>query len=396
VVSVDSRVVSIDSNGIEVNKGSDDSDNGFFYDYNEGHRVFSVEVSGDFSELIEDTTPVKRGVIDPMTINTSEELYYTLTFLETLWSKPYVVVKVFEDRGVFLNRGLEFRAWWVRKRFDIIMNKIPKSWVRVKGKKSKHVVVTVTIPHNIPIHKAYSMISKRVREVIQFFRRNYGLKGYIGVMEVHEDGYPHYHLILFTKRKLLVFEHKGVWRFVDKRKWDQVLRVNESGFIDCLAVKGGVRGVKGYFSKYLKKAYSEKDQGAENQNNNINLKPYVLYVSRLFRVRPLIYSRNFSKLIPRTRPKKLSMLRQQLIELGKILSLRPGNLVQIAIQQTEIRTRLDYISRNCSDEFVDFDEQVVLEFIKRGRFDAVFHYARYLYANSSRAVSLGWVLVSVS
>jgi hypothetical protein len=384
----------VDNSVVEVNKVSDDSDNDFFYDYNEGHRVFSVEVSGDFSDLLEDITPVKRGVIDPMTINTSEELYYTLTFLETLWSKPYVVVKVYPERGVFLNRGLEFRAWWIRKRFDIIMSKIPKSWVRVKGKKSRHVVVTVTVPHSVPIHEAYSMIRKRVREVIQFFRRNYGLKGYIGVLEAHEDGYPHYHLILFTNKRLLVFNHKGIWRFVDKRSWDKVLKVEEKGFIDCMSLRGGVRGVRGYFSKYLKKAYSENEQ--DSQNNDINLKPYVLHISRLYRIRPLIYSRNFSKLIPRTKPQKLSVIKQQLIELGKILSLRPKNLTEISIQQNEIRKRLDYISRNCSHEFVDFEDQLVLEFLSKNRLNEVFHYAKYLYSNSSQCVSLGWVLVSVS
>jgi hypothetical protein len=348
--------------------------------------------------LIEEITPVKRGVIDAWSINTSEELYYTLTYLESLWSKPYVVVKVYEDRGVFLNRGLEFRSWWVRKRFDIIMNRIPRSWVRVKGKKSKHIVVTVTIPHNIPIHEAYELIRKRVREVIQFFRRNYGLRGYLGVLEIHEDGYPHYHLILFLRKRLLVFNHKGIWRFVDKRSWDKVLKVEERGFIDCMSLRGGVRGVKGYFSKYLKKAYSEndQDQGVEKQDTSINLKPYVLYVSRLFRIRPLIYSRNFSKLIPRTKRPKESMIKQQLIEVGKLLSLRPKDLVQYSMITSEIRKRLDYISQNCSDEFVDFEDQMVLEFIKKGQLDHVFHYASFLYSNDSRVVSLGWVLVSVS
>jgi hypothetical protein len=381
----------VDSSGIGVNKaycGSDD----FFYDFNENRRVFSVEATGDFSELLKSPRVFNTARIDPWSINTTEELYYVLTFLENLWSRPYVVVKVYPERGVFLNRGLEFRAWWVRKRFDIIMSRIPGSWLKVKGKKSRHVVVTVTIPHNIPLHEAYELIRVRVREVIQFFRRNYGLRGYVGVLEVHEDGYPHYHLILFTEKRLLVFNHKGIWRFVDKRRWDQVLKVNESGFIDCLAVKGGVRGVKGYFSKYLKKAYSEKDQGAENQNNNINLKPYVLYVSRLYRVRPLIYSRNFSKLIPRTKPKRLTPLKQELIKLGKILTKPTKNVSKII----KIQKRLDYISRNCSHEFVDFEEQLVLEFLRRGQFDLVSHYARYLYYNSFRAVSLGWVLVSVS
>jgi hypothetical protein len=381
----------VDSSGIGVNKayyGSDD----FFYDFNENRRVFSVEATGDFSELLKSPRVFNTARIDPWSINTTEELYYVLTFLENLWSRPYVVVKVYPERGVFLNRGLEFRAWWVRKRFDIIMSRIPGSWLKVKGKKSKHVVVTVTIPHNIPVHEAYFRIRARVREVINFFRRNYGLRGYVGVLEVHEDGYPHYHLILFTKKRLLVFEHKGIWRFVDKRRWDQVLKVNENGFIDCLAVKGGVRGVKGYFSKYLKKAYSEKDQGAENQNNNINLKPYVLYVSRLYRVRPLIYSRNFSKLIPRTKPKKTTPLKQELIKLGKILTKPTKNVSKII----KIQKRLDYISQNCSHECVSFEEQLVLEFLRRGQFDRVFHYARHLYYNSFRAVSLGWVLVSVS
>jgi hypothetical protein len=383
----------VDNSGVEVNKGFTGSDD-FFFDFNENRKTFSVEVSGDFSELLQDQGSVGSRRIDPWSINTSEELYYTLTFLETLWSKPYIIVKVYEDRGVFLNRGLEFRAWWIRKRFDIIMSRIPGSWLKVKGKKSKHVVVTVTVPHNIPVSRAYELIRKRVREVINFFRRNYGLKGYVGVLEIHNDGYPHYHLILFTNKRLLVFNHKGIWRFVDKRSWDKVLKVEDRGFIDCLALKGGVRGVKGYFSKYLKKSYSEKDQGSQTQD--INLKPYVLYVSRLYRIRPLIYSRNFRKLIPRTRPRKLTAIKSQLIEVGKLLSLRPKNLTEISIQQNEIRKRLDYISQNCSDEFVDFEDQVVLEFIKKGQLDRVFHYARFLYSNSSRVVSLGWVLVSVS
>jgi hypothetical protein len=383
--------VPVDSSDIEVNKayyGSDD----FFFDFNENRRVFSVEATGDFSELLKSPRVFKTARIDPWSINTTEELYYALTYLEGLWSRPYIIAKVYPERGVFLNRGLEFRAWWVRKRFDIIMSRIPKSWTRIKGKKSRHVVVTVTIPHNVTIHEAYEMISKRVREVIQFFRRNYGLKGYVGVLEVHEDGYPHYHLILFTKKRLLVFEHKGIWRFVDKRSWDKVLKVEERGFIDCLGVKGGVRGVKGYFAKYLKKAYSKKDQGAENQNNNINLKPYVLYVSRLFRVRPLIYSRDFSKLIPRTKPKRLTPLKRELIKLGKTLTKPTKDLSKII----KIRKRLDYISQNCSHECVSFEEQMVLEFLRNGQLDRVFHYASYLYSNSFKAVSLGWVLVSVS
>jgi len=362
---------------------SDDS--GFFFDYNEGRRVFSVEATGDFSELVfSDSRPGQK--VDPGEIRSTEELYHVVTFLSTLWSRPYIVAKIHEDRAVFLNRGLEYRAWWVRKRFDIIINSVSR-WFKVKGKKSRHIVVTVTVPHSVPINEAYRLIRKRVREVIQFFRRRYGLRGYVGVLEVHKDGYPHYHLVLFTKRRLLLFNHKGIWRFVDKREWDRSLKV-EKGFIDCMALRGGARGARAYFSKYLKKSY----QNQEEEDKEINLKPYTLIVARLFKIRPLIYSRNFSLIHRRAKSK----LKRELIEVGKLLSLKKTNLVEIATVQREIHKRLDYISRFCSHECVG-SERIVLEFLRRGDLDKVFHYARYLYySNGFTVVSLAWVSISVS
>jgi len=254
-------------NGIGVNKhfGVDYS---FFYDYENGldRFVFKVYVSGvvDFEENF---SLLKRGdKSDPyLSIESREDLYAALMSWIDLWVKPYVVVEKHPTYFIVKDRGIRFRAWVYRRRFYDLINHIPKSWFRVKGKRSKHVVITITLPHeNLGIGEAYKLIKKRVRSVISYFNKRYGVKAYLGVWEVHESGYPHVHLILFLKKSIPVFKHKGIWRFSHKRVWDVDLKVSERGFIDCFAVRGGKEGVRRYFSKYLSKVFSFDLDGGDN------------------------------------------------------------------------------------------------------------------------------------
>lgn len=55
--------------------------------------------------------------------------------------------------------GLEYRARHLKKRFNEVMDKIPSDWIRVRRFKSNsklgkanHIVITITILHNIPKH----------------------------------------------------------------------------------------------------------------------------------------------------------------------------------------------------------------------------------------------------
>ncbi|MEM4959304.1 MAG: hypothetical protein QXX12_05455, partial [Nanopusillaceae archaeon] len=157
------------------------------------------------------------------------------------------------------------------------------SHFRVKRHKTRHLVVTVTIPHS-DWKTAPETIVKRLKEVVNYFRRKYGLVFYVCVLELHEDGFPHFHCLFVVKKQLHVFKHKGLWRFSSKRQWDNDLRTSEKGFIDCFALKGGKKAITSYFMKYVNKFFKYPIE-------NLNVKESVLLYCRLFRVRPVYHSR---------------------------------------------------------------------------------------------------------
>ena len=201
-----------------------------------------------------------------------------------LWLTPFVVIKL-SDYLYVKDRGLFYRAYVTKKRvrelFNYAYSKY-RSHFKIKKHKTRHVVITVTIPHS-DWKAAPETILRRLREVIRYFRKHYGLLFYIAVLELHSDGFPHFHCLFVTKKKLSVFKHKGLWRFSSKRQWDNDLRTSEKGFIDCFALRGGKKAITRYFMKYVSKFFY--------RGNNENIKENALLYSRLFRVRPLYHSR---------------------------------------------------------------------------------------------------------
>jgi len=149
---------------------------------------------------------------------------------------------------------------------------------------------------------------------VKVFKRLYGVKGYFAVFEPHEDGYPHLHGIVFLKKWVAVFKHKGIWRFVDKKRlWEKLLRTDERGFIDCFALPSPRHAVD-YFAKYVAKGipsnvfrlegvfdFEKDERGIEVRK--VNFKALAPFVFRLLNVRPFIVSKNLREKIKENKEK---------------------------------------------------------------------------------------------
>jgi len=330
-------------------------------DYELNRHVFKVFVSGDFLELL--GKPSKRlpkwDTLSPYeAIQTKEDLLHNIENYISLWSLPYVIMEYHPTYAIFKDRGVRFRAWVYKKRFYELINHTPKKWFKVSGGRSKHVVITVTLNQdNLPLGEAYKRIKVRVREVINYFKKYYGVKAYLGVYEIHENGYPHAHLIIFLKKPIPTFRYKKMRRFTYKRLWDKDLKVNEKGFIDCFALSNGKEGAKRYFSKYLSKAF------IPNNSEEItvdNLKQLSLYVFRLFRIRPIIASLNLRRKLPKPTPLKLEDLQYlnpreyELYKLGKFITeYKPSNLEELKKFNEVLSKRLDNISPNLVSDYTE-------------------------------------------
>jgi hypothetical protein len=371
----------------------------FWVDPNSGNSKFSVEVWGDFSDL--EPQPNSPGSKPKPKPRTPEELYQLVQSLLPLYSRPFVVVRVYPERAVFLRRDLEWRAFQLRQRIVEIFDWIPPSWVSIRGGYSRHIVVTVTVPRSLPLYEAWDRIDGYFRDIVRYFDRMYGVRGYVGVYEVHRDGYPHIHAIIFVRRRLRVFRYRGVLRFRDKkRRWERDLNTQQRGHIDCLALRGGKRGALRYFSKYLSKFGEGESSRGLNLKQVLNLKPYSLVIFRLFRKQPIKASRNLRT--PRTGSSgKLSegRLRKLLREVGEIALTVPRDLVEYARLKRELRVRLDYISQFLStnqwvSEVYSILELRAVEAFVSGDLGAFLSLAKRVYLETPIAVvSLGRVII---
>jgi hypothetical protein len=318
-----------------------------------------------------------------------------------LYSKPFVVVRVYPERAVFLRRDLEWRAFQLRQRIAEIFDRIPPSWVSIRGGYSRHIVITVTVPRNLPLYEAWDRIDGYFRDIVRYFERMYGVRGYVGVYEVHRDGYPHIHAIIFVRKRLRVFRYRGVLRFGDKkRKWERDLNTQQRGHIDCLALRGGKRGALRYFSKYLSKFGEGESSRGFNLKQVLNLKPYSLIIFRLFRKQPIKASRNLRTLGARSSGKlSEGRLRKLLCEVGELALRVPRDLVEYARLKRELRVRLDYISQFLStnewvNEVYSTLELRAVEVFVSGDLDAFLSLAKRVYLETPIAVvSLGWVII---
>jgi len=341
----------------------------------------------------------ERWRTSPPPIESLEDLLSFLSEVERLWRTPFIVGKVYPEKMTLFRRDLKYRAWLIEKRFEIALRSLPKKCFKVKGKRARHVVITITVKHEGPLHESYKKLSKRLQAVVRYFKKRYGLVGYIAVLEVHADGYGHYHAIIFTKRWLKVFKHKNVWRFDDKRNrekdtdWDRDLRVDEEGFIDCFALKNGKEGAKSYFAKYLTKALSRPSPSSSpsstsNEESSVNVKDKVLLVARALRIQVLKMSRNIARAVNEELKKMrqayrghsmkdLDEIERQLYELGELLVGEEfKDLRHTREFDNVLRMRLDILSQDLAKAS---SHLILRKLLERGELMAVFQRAVNLY-----------------
>jgi hypothetical protein len=273
------------------------------YDYDFNVLRFSCQVH-EIELEVEEPQVAPRSERSKPIIETSEDLAQALLERLPLWIKPFIHA-IYDTQGrtlVLLDRGIRWTVFKRKLFFEALRAVIPKKWVRVGKGKANHIVFTRTVPRDVPLDRAYKVIRRMFYNDIKVFKRLYGVKGYFAVYEVHEDGYPHLHGIIFLKKWVAVFKHKGIWRFVDKKSlWEELLKTDERGFVDCFALPDQ-RSASEYFAKYIAKGIPSNifrlegvvdfliERGVERRE--LNFKALAPFVFRLLNVRPFVVSKS--------------------------------------------------------------------------------------------------------
>jgi len=275
-----------------------------FYDNEFNVLRFSCQIY-EIELEVEECQATPRSERPKLSIETSEDLAQALMERLRLWIKPFIHA-IYDTQGktlILLDRGIRWTVFKRKLFFEALFAVIPKKWVRVRKGKANHVVFTRTTPRNLPLDRAYKVVRRMFYNDLKVFKRLYGVKGYFAVFEPHEDGYPHLHGIIFLKKWVAVFKHKGIWRFVDKKRlWEKLLKTDERGFIDCFALPSPRHAVD-YFAKYVAKGipsnvfrlegvfdFEKDERGVEERK--VNFKALAPFVFRLLNVRPFIVSKN--------------------------------------------------------------------------------------------------------
>jgi len=299
-------------------------------------------------------------------LETSEDLYKALVSHFDYLTRSYGFFILSPKKLVVYDRGLIHFARKYRAKIIKALKSLPKKRLKVKGKRSFHMFITVTLARSYPIGQAWKKIIKnyarRVLKTIEKIENN-KIIHYIGILESHKDGYPHVHLLVVFKKPMEVFKWKNSYRFVNKRSWDQALGidVSKSNFIDVFALRNK-KEVVGYLLKYLSKSLAEhiiqnKDDikavinssSYESFIENGYFKDLTLLICKLLSVKPIIISRSLEKKISKRRDKisKDDPYFQginELRELGRyIVEYKPKNLKEYQEKEKEIKRRLDYI-----------------------------------------------------
>lgn len=281
-------------------------------------------------------------------------------------TRSYGFFIVSSKRLIVYDRGIISYARKYRAKLIKVLKSLPKKRLRVKGKKSYHMFITVTLARSYPIGLAWRKIIKSyARRIIKTIERieNNKVLYYIGVLEAHRDGYPHLHILAVFKKPLKVFKWKNVYRFERKREWDRALGSNEENFIDVFALRNK-KEVVGYLLKYLSKSLAENIVINKNDIKNlINSSSYdsfiengyfkdlTLLICKLLSVKPVMISRSLEDRIKRNRSKQPKVKDdpffkgiEELRELGRyIVEYKPKNLKEYQEKEEEIKRRLDYI-----------------------------------------------------
>jgi hypothetical protein len=273
----------------------DPYDRGFYFDFNINKTRFSIEVYGDFTELKpkEEEEKPKRKREKPKIASTKDLEEYLE--LHSYIFRAYHIIKQYDGYALFLDRGLRYKAYRNKAKFHSYIKVIPKKWLKVKGKKSRHIVLTIkTRSHKeLSLDEAFNYITKYFEKIKKYLNKKYRVKGYIGVLEVHSSGYPHLHVILFLKKPVRVFKWKGIWRFQEKRTWEKELKTHERGYIDAFALKSREEFIS-YMSKYMAKQL--KSGLVHNKDGSINLKAATLAILRIFRKHMIIASKSIKEM----------------------------------------------------------------------------------------------------
>jgi len=221
------------------------------------------------------------------------------------WLKPFIVLHFYDKCIILKDKGIRYRAFINSKRIElafIILNVLYKRHLKIKAikkkdktiYKSKHIFITITIPHDVPWFEAFKLITKRYRGIISYFNRNFKVKHYLGALELHEDGYPHLHTLLILERPIRIFKHNNMFRFEPKRKWDKDLKSEEKGFIDCFALKNPYE-ISQYLNKYTKKTLKSVEKLIKNEKPSN--KDYLLVTSRYMQKRVVLMDRKLRRLV---------------------------------------------------------------------------------------------------
>lgn len=302
--------------------------NDFFKDYEGGgsyvSKVMVYYVSSEDFDYVTSQKMSKEEFLSFISnFKTINDVLEYLKGVAKLWCAPYIVVKEFQYLDVygafFYDRGLYYR---LRKSYGKLKEALSNINIRIKRRGivlSNVMFITITVPHSMPLYEAYLYISKRFNEVMRELRRQYGRIKYVGVLEVHKDGFPHYHVLVMRERGYWrFFRYKGLLRWVDKRKFDKIIAYDRKGFIDVFSFKKK-KAINSYLRKYLSKfmnSHEDIDRLVNGSDfNEVNVKSLTPLIARLFRLRLIRLSRG---LVSKKEPRSSSPPPNELIELHKL------------------------------------------------------------------------------
>jgi len=282
------------------------SDNGFWVDYEGGglNRFrFYVEVFGDFTDFQVTPREFRRDRIPiPQHITEAEELKGFLMNWIPLWVRDFIVMYRSDFMVVLKNRGLRWRLLRDSARVKSVSRFI-SSFFKPRRKTSRVVFLTLTYDRSrYSLVDAWSDLRRRFHRTVRYFKRHYGVICGLGVVECHEDMYPHLHMIILLMSPAPTFYHKRVRRFCEKKvKWDKALA--KEGFIDAFAPKRP-NDISNYLTKYISKVMM--DLSTTNGIDDIISRPKALtpFLCRLFRTPlVLVYPKGLDKKLYRPPPK---------------------------------------------------------------------------------------------
>jgi len=149
---------------------------------------------------------------------------------------------------------------------------------------------------------AWLHLSHYVNDIIENLKkklkkRRNGIRAFLKAYELHDDLFPHVHLIIRFKKPLKTFlywskkEKRWISRFVEKRslfEWNY-------GFSDARAPTKA-NDVISYMTKYCVKNYfndpaQEQKNGKNTNNQDINMSDKTLTILWLFRIKTISHSR---------------------------------------------------------------------------------------------------------